>query len=311
MERNNQEIDLLYLVQKIKEFFTRINLSIFRLMQVICKNWIWLTAVVVSTFAIGYFVEKQSPKLQITEMIVSPNFQSNDYLYERIEVLKGNKYVFTDKYPSFSAIKSMKIEQIENYYDLLNKDIEAFKALTNNGYQLNNVLKDGKFEKDFRYHKIKIVAKDEVDANVLYNEFIAFLNNDPYLEQKRIAGLNNLKEKRQQLAVSIEYINNLLKKLGNEETTKTSDLNVNTYAQLHEVIELKEKYGAEITRLDTQIIEGEQTIFPVSKTVGIPHEPFILLRYSFLFPFVSLMILYLGYRTRKFYKKYAQLAKEV
>ena len=209
MERNNQEIDLLYLVQKIKEFFTRINLSIFRLMQVICKNWIWLTAVVVGTFAIGYFVEKQSPKLQITEMIVSPNFQSNDYLYERIEVLKGNKYVFTDKYPSFSAIKSMKIEQIENYYDLLNKDIEAFKALTNNGYQLNNVLKDGKFEKDFRYHKIKIVAKDEVDANVLYNEFIAFLNNDPYLEQKRIAGLNNLKEKRQQLAVSIEYINNL------------------------------------------------------------------------------------------------------
>ncbi len=310
METNNQEIDLVYLFRKIKNLCTRINISIFRLMQMILKNILWLTALVVTLAVVGYFIEKNTPQLKSSELIVSPNFQSNDYLYERINTLNKNKSSFLAKYPALAAIKSIKIEQIENYYDLINKDFQAFKTLTDNGRYLSNFIEEKSIEKDFRYHKIKIISTDEVSAQQLVEQFLKMLNEEPYIEAKRQSGLMALKERKNQLEVSITHINKLLERLGQENSIqKTSDLNVNTYAQLHEVIELKEKYSAEISRLNVQIIEGEKTIYPISEVIGAKYKPFILLRLPYLLPIASLLLLLFGYRVKRFYQKYALLTK--
>lgn len=309
MEKNTQEIDLIYLYRKIKHICTKINFSIFRLMQLVIKNIILLTIVVVSMFFVGYLIEKKQPKLKLSELIVSPNFQSNDYLYERIENFDQNKKIFSEKYPTLCAIKKIKIKKIENYYDLVNKDLEVFKTLTDHGRNFKNFIEEKTIEKDFRYHKIEIISTDTEDTKKVIADFFEMLNNAPYIETKRKRALDALIERRNQLQLSIVHINNLLERLGDEKhLQKSSELNVNTYAQLHEVIELKEKYSVEISRLNTQIIEGEKTIYPVSEIIGADYNPFILYKLRYLLPTIGVFLLFLGYRIKRFYKKYALLA---
>lgn len=298
---NSQEIDLIYLVNKFKEFIQSINFAIYRFIKFLLKNKFWVIGLIVGGAILGYILDRLAQPKFKTEIVVVPNFQSVDYLYNYIENLNSNK----DK----SSISSIKIEKVDNLLDLLEmKDIEVFKVLSDNGKALDKLIKDEYLDKNFKYHLITLETNSEKETKSIVSKILKDLNSESYFQKRGKHELVNLKHRKVQIEKSIEQINMILDRLGNGQTLESkSDFSITTYDQLNNVIELKNYYTSEIARIDTRIIEYSEVIFPVSESYNIPVKKMIFLKNVFLVPFVFFLFFLLIHAMLRFYHKYSLL----
>ena len=85
---DNQEIDLSQISKKIGEFFESIFTTIFKGILFLKRNLLIVVILFVIGVGLGIYLDKQT-KVYDHEIVVSPNFGSNDYLYAKIELIKS------------------------------------------------------------------------------------------------------------------------------------------------------------------------------------------------------------------------------
>ena len=85
---DNQEIDLSQISKKIGEFFESIFTTIFKGILFLKRNLLIVVILFVIGVGLGVYLDKQT-KVYDHEIVVSPNFGSNDYLYAKIELIKS------------------------------------------------------------------------------------------------------------------------------------------------------------------------------------------------------------------------------
>ncbi len=124
----------------------------------------------------GFFYNKLAEKYD-SNIIVTPNFDTVDYLNEKIVLLNSkiqqNDTVFLNKVGlnKSSKITGIKITPITNLYKFLNEEdnyYEIFKTLAENN-DAKKVAEDPETSKYFKNHLITINSNKKIDKNDLGN----------------------------------------------------------------------------------------------------------------------------------------------
>ena len=82
-ENNNQEIDLVYLFKKIGEFFRSVCFFLVRLLKFIYRNKLLVICFIIIGIILGLILDQKDSNKYKTEIIVVPNFESVDLLYQK------------------------------------------------------------------------------------------------------------------------------------------------------------------------------------------------------------------------------------
>ncbi|MDM1138827.1 MULTISPECIES: hypothetical protein [Empedobacter] len=266
-ENNNQEIDLVFLAKKIKGFFLSIGFLILRLINFIIRNKIIVIILFILGISLGVYFDKKSKNNFKTEVVVVPNFESVDLLYAEVENFKSNLNSNKSKYDFLNDVVDLRIESIENINSILtDKDnLEIFKVLTSNGQDLSKILKNEEFKKNYKYHLITLKTNSSVNSQKIIDFLLNTINSKPYYKQRSAFAIKNQTNAKQQAEKSIEQINKILENLGNGSVSVVGkDLNINSYDQLSNVIEMKDYYMKKLVDINTKLIEYKSTIYPVN-----------------------------------------------
>lgn len=305
-EVNNNDITMDNLLSIVNQF---INFSlglIFRLFNYLFRNIVIVSILLIAGLALGFYLDYLGGKTYKNEIIVAPKFSSTDYLYESVD---NYKFDIASVDPKFSShIKNIEITAFEDIYGFTsqnNMNLETFKILAENG-DLKKLLSDESTYRNYRYHKLTIYT-DTSNNKEIVNAYLNHLNNNKYFKERQQVSFKNLQLKIEDYKQSINQINTILNKLGSSESTASSNsLNINTNSQVNEIINTKANLVDNLNWLETDLIEQQNIIYPVSKTLNIKVDNFILFRKFVIIPILLVgFFIILGF-VKKLYTKYGK-----
>ncbi|MCB0373835.1 MAG: hypothetical protein KDD31_12555, partial [Muricauda sp.] len=123
-QNSSDEIDLEQLFQMIGKWFNKLGIFFLRVFLYLKKNAIILAGLVVLGGAIGYGLKfVTSEKMQL-DVIVRPNLESKDYLYDVITEIESNIKSKNESFFNDMGISLEEIKGLEVFIEPVKKDME-------------------------------------------------------------------------------------------------------------------------------------------------------------------------------------------
>ena len=308
---SSDEIDLGQLFHIIGRGFSAVFRGILRLFIYLKNNFIILAALVFIGFAIGYalkFVIRDELK---TEIIVKPNFDSKDYLYNVVEEIGSNLSLndtifFRELGIVVSELKSLRIqiEPIQETEEDLNQE-SSFKYLDilQNFKEESFVLDAVKSEiqkKSNLNHRITFFYKNSLPGRAATLRLMGYIENNSYFnalkkvyDENAIAKIERNKELIEQIDSLVSgFSNNLEKDRSAGQGTLVLDNKENF--DVTSLLSLKNNLIKEIERKKLELVEQKEVIKVINygKTQkvsvplyaqGITVVPMVLLAFFLLY----------------------------
>ncbi len=319
---DNQEIDLSQLSRKIGDFFEGISTSIFKGILFIKRNIVIFISLLIIGAGAGYYLDKTS-NLYDHEIIVVPNFGSNDYLYDKIVLLESKikerdtvflKSIGIQKPKSLIQIE---IEPIIDIYDFVNsntssannaqntQNFELVKLLSEGG-DVNKVIKDKTTSKNYGRHIIHISTIGFVTNKSMIDPLITYLNQNEYYHKVKKVCLNNIKTKMNLNEVIIRQIDDLLNEFSsttsnNQKSDKLVYYNENT--ELNEIIKTKNNLINELASQRIDLVNNSQIVLKNSSIINIKNTKILNGKMKLVLPLVLFFAFIVFSICRNFYKK--------
>ena len=129
---DNQEIDLSQVSRKIGDFFEGISTKIFKAILFFKRNIVWIGILFVLGVGLGFYLDKTT-KVYEHQIIVTPNFGSNSYLYSKVNLLKSKiaegDTVFLKNigFKNVKDISKIEINPILDVYEFVGSDSNNFE----------------------------------------------------------------------------------------------------------------------------------------------------------------------------------------
>lgn len=312
--QEDREIDLLQISKKINGFLQRINRSIFNGIQFFIRNWIIVLILIIAGFGIGLFLDANEKSFD-NEVIVTPNFDSVDYLYSKINLLEAKiesgdtvflKEVVGIKSPKY--LQTIKIKPIIDVYKFIKgkpENFELIKLLAEDG-DVNKVIEDNITSKNYTSQKITLSTSKKIEQEKVIKPLMAYLNESEYFKiiQKEVYNNTNLKI-RQNDSI-IKQIDGILSnfssasKYGNKNNTLFYN-NENT--QINDIIKTKDLLLNEQATRRLEALGFDKIIKDNSVTLDIQIAKFNKWNLKFLLPLIFILVFILLNGFRSFYKK--------
>lgn len=321
---DNQEIDLSQISKKIGSFFSGISMAIFNGILFVQKRLILFIALFVIGVALGYFLDRDS-KVYKSEVIVSPNFGSVDYLYNKVDLLQSKLNEQDTMFFKSIGVKNPKsiaqieIEPIIDIYNFVGsntanvnnaqntQNFELIKLLSEDS-DINKVIKDKITSKNYGRHNLIITAKAKISNKETVDPLLSFLNQNDYFQKLLRAHLSNVKEKiKYDEAVIVEidgFLDQISKKMNdNQKSDKLVYYNENT--EVSQMLQTKNGLISELGALKVGLISSQDVIVKNSGVLNVINKSGLNNKMKIIIPFF-LIFVYVGvYLFRRFYKKQA------
>ena len=321
---DDKEIDLSQISNKIGSFFSGISAAIFRMILFVQKRLIVFIALFVIGAALGYFLDSES-KVYKSEIIVSPNFGSVDYLYTKVDLLQSRlneqdtMFFKSIGIKNPKSIASIEIEPIIDIYNFVasntanvnnaqnTQNFELIKLLSEDG-DVNKVITSKITSKNYSRHSIIVTTKAKISNKNTVDPLLAFLNQNEYFQKIQKAHLNNIENKIKQDQAIIAEINGLLNQFSattanSQKSDKLVYYNENT--QLNQIIQTKNGLISEMGALRVDLISSQSVIVKNSGVLNVIDKKGLNNKMKFIIP-IFLIFVYLGaYMFRRFYKRQA------
>ena len=229
-QNSSDEIDLGQLFQMIGSGFRRIFNAFLRLFLYLKKNALILAGLAIIGVAIGFGLNQIVNKRLKTEIIVKPNFESKDYLYDVIDELQSNIIAkdtafFNPMGIDVVGIKGFEIiiEEVEDKNDKSDigdniEYLELLEKFQNNAF-VSDVVKSEILKKSSLNHRITIYYTDSNIGEGVAKKIIEYINSNSYFNElvkiyranalERITQNDKLVKQVDKLIVS--YSNNMAK----------------------------------------------------------------------------------------------------
>ena len=264
MSNTNEEIDLMFIYNKIKETYNGLLLSFYRWIQFLLKNWIIVLLVIGAGILLGYFMEKNSVKSKETIVLVQINFGGVNYVYNAVEQLRkkineGDKTSLAelaDYYDDIFVIQNIQIEPVPDILDIINI------TDPNNG-NIKTFLDQSKFEEDllmsemfvsqYKTHRLTITTTENGNANSI-NAVLKYLNNNNGFAEVQKIAIENSGFEIAETVESISSIDSILNANGTlNRGNNASQLYFNTASNvnLHFLVQEKSSLMKELQQLKT------------------------------------------------------------
>ena len=221
--KENEELDIIVLIEKIKLMLLSVSLQIFRRSKKFLLAWKQLSAVIFIGILAGYFTtDDNQPNSKEANVLVKINFDAGNYVYDAVDLI--NLKISSDDADFFSqeiklnideSIDEISISPVIDIKDIMAKDIQAneIRVLFENlEYEDGFSVSEG-FKSDYDYHFIKVNVSNNSTIETV-NKIIDYFNNNPLFAE--------LKERNIQRISSIIF--------DNEQTIKQIDKLLDFYS---------------------------------------------------------------------------------
>ncbi|MEN2398494.1 hypothetical protein GKZ90_0001780 [Flavobacterium sp. MC2016-06] len=310
----NEEIDIFQLSKSIGGFFDRINAFIFRTIQFFIRNWIIVLVLVVLGFGLGWYLDSNKKTFQ-NQIIVTPNFESVDYLYTKIDLIEAKilsgdtvflKNVVGIAHPK--TIKKIEIKPIADVYKFIEdkeQNFELIKLMAEVG-EVKKVLEDNVTSKNYTFHTISFISNKAINEKEIVEPLLRYLNSSEYFTEVQKIGYKNLEQQIIQNDTIIAQIDNVLNGFSNtvKNNTKSDKLvyyNENT--QLNEIIKTKQLLVKEQGKNRLNLISCDKLIKEISLTSNIDDHKIVDGKFKFFLPVLFCFLFILISLFQKFYRK--------
>ncbi len=271
MSQNNQdEIDLGYLLTKISNIFKSIIGLIFSVISFFLKYIIIIVILIVVGVGIGYYFDSDKVGTYDNEVIVIPNFESTQYLYDKVDVLssklRDNDVMFLQEtiganYSELRKIEAEPIVDIFNYVASTRERVDLFKALTEK-QDIPDYIKDPQNFQYNKYHHITITINGKEHSKEIVEAIEKYLNDNEHFSEYKEVGLKNTQFRIETSEKMIAQIDTILKATSLLEKNKNNSpaITVNDNSQLNDLFESKERLLFNLLKLNMQKVDEQSII---------------------------------------------------
>lgn len=313
----DQEIDIFQISKSITVFFDRINRTIFRLIHFFVRNWILAVVLIVFGICFGWYLDI-SEKTYNNKIVVTPNFESVDYLYSKIDLIeakiKSEDTIFLKNVVGIShpkTIKKIEIKPISDAFKFVEdneQNFELIKLMAEDG-DINKVLIDNVTSKNYTFHTISIISSELVSEKEFTIPLLKYLNSSEYYNAIQKIGFKNLEHEIAQNDTIIAQIDNVLN--GFSSTIKNTAKNdklvyYNENTQLNDIIKTKQKLLVDQGKNKLKLVSSDQTIKEIGSTLNIKNTQSINGKLKIVLPLLFIVMFGFIFLFRAFYRKQSQ-----
>ncbi|NMH28394.1 hypothetical protein [Flavobacterium silvaticum] len=298
---DNTEIDLSIIRDKVNSLFDGVKSAIFRFVQYLFKNIVWIGVLFLAGIALGWFMDR-GPKIYESQVIVAPHFGSADYMYSKLELLQSkireNDTVFLAglgiKNPTkLAEVKAEPIIDIYNFINRSNSNFDMIKLMAEDA-DMKKIIEDPVTSKNYDFQLITITTANKTNQDLSIQPILNFLNSSAYFAKIQKEYIKNLELKIKTNEQTIGQINGILDNLGSKNGQNlSSQVNISQNNQLNDVLQTKYKLIEDIGNLQVALVQNQRIIKESAITLNIKKAKGILGQMKFMLPFVFVLLFFL------------------
>jgi len=274
--KENEELDIIVLIEKIKLMLLSVSLQIFRRSKKFLLAWKQLSAVIFLGILAGYFTtDDNQPNSKEANVLVKINFDAGNYVYDAVDLI--NLKISSDDEDFFSqeiklnideSIDEISISPVIDIKDIMAKDIQAneIRVLFENlEYEDGFSVSEG-FKSDYDYHFIKVNVSNNSTIETV-NKIIDYFNNNPLfaeLKERNIERISSIIFDNEQ---TIKQIDKLLDFYSSDNKINSSQLYIdNKDLRPNELIKTKIDLQNENQDLKRESLTSKETVITINET---------------------------------------------
>ncbi len=318
-ENNQDEIDLGYLFRKISGFFKSLIRLLFMVIAFFIKYIIIILVLIIVGVALGYFIDKNKIDVYNNELIVIPNFESTQYMYDKVNALsakiKDKDTVFLKNTigPNYKQLKKIEAKPILDVYTFLTGSptrVELFKALTIK-QDIPEYLNDPQNFQYYKYHHLDIKVKGKEHSNEIIKSIEAYLNESSHYMEYMKVGRTNTQFRIETSENTISQIDSVLKataQLKDNKGTLPSVL-VSDNSQLNDLIGSKDRLTYSLLKLNMQKIDEQSIIKVASVNYNISQPSLFSFSNKIKYPLLLVLLFSGFFFVKRLYGKMKDIAE--
>ena len=298
--KENDELDIIVLIEKIKLALLSILLQIFRSTKTFLLGWKQLLLIVLAGVLLGYFqTDNDQPNAKEATLLVKINFDAGNYVYDAVDlinlkILSEDTEFFTQEFKlnADEQLDEVSISPVIDIKDIMAKEINAneIRALFENlEYEDGFSVTEG-FKSDYDYHFINVVVSGNSTISTV-NKIVDYFNNNPLfteLKERNIQRISSIISDNEQ---TIKQIDKLLDYYTSENKTKTTQLYIdNKDLRPNELIKTKVSLQNENQELKKENLTTKETVMAINEANILIENTSLLSNKMVYYPLLFLFI---------------------
>ncbi len=282
---SSDEIDLGQLFQLIGRVFNAIFRFVLRVFLYLKKNIFILIGLVVIGLAIGYGLNRIVSKRLKTEVIVKPQLESKNYLYDVIEEIQSNIGAKDTVFFNTIGIDNIDFSGLEISVNRVVEEgatetdmqyLELLQSFENTDAIADIVRAELENKSSFN-HRITIYYKNRTFGEVFAQKMMDYINSNTYFDEVLVISRNNAKsriEQNQTLLKQVdEIITNYTNNLASKNNQASSDRIILDNQEQVNIADLFQYKNILIRDIETKKLELVEQTKPISViNFGKPQE---------------------------------------
>ncbi len=314
---DNKEIDLSQISKKIGEFFEGIATAFFKGILFFKRNIIVIGILFIIGATLGFYLDKTS-KVYDNQIIVAPNFEANDYLYEKINLLNSKikdgdtlflKNTVGIQHPKkLIKIEVAPIDDVYKFIDNKKDNFELIKLMAEDG-DIQKIISDKVTSKNYPYHQISFVTSEITSEEKTLQPLLKYLNNSKHYSQLQKEYMKNIRIKIAANDSIIKQIDGVLNSFTSKMNTRANDklFYYNENTQLNDIIQTKNELLEEQGSKRVQLVTLDKVIKDSSYTLNVKNTSTVKGKMKIVVPILLIFLFIIGGMFKSFYNN--QLAK--
>ncbi|WP_410006583.1 hypothetical protein [Aequorivita nionensis] len=317
-QHSSEEVDLGYLFRSIGGFFKKLIKLLFLVLAFFKKYLIVLIVLILVGFGLGYYLDSDSKLIYNNELIVIPNFESTDYLYEKVKAINAKKEAkdsiffksfLGEDHQDFIKIEIEPIIDVYSFMAEKKENLETLKILYDDK-DAEEFLTDITISKYYKYHKISIICKGNNSEQISKN-ILKFFNSNEHFKLYQKVGIKDTEIQISQNANMISQVDSILKNVSeNTKKNQSQTVYINTQTELYQMVNIKQALLNNRLKLQTKYIDQNEIIKLVSGNYNLQLRGISALPNKIKIPIYLLLIFSIVSFLIYLYKKLKEISKE-
>ena len=277
-QSTSDEIDLGQLFQMIKRGFERLFEAFLRLFLYLKKNALVLIGLAFLGAAIGFGLNQIFTKAMKTEVIVKPNLESKNYLYNVVDEIQAN---LRAKDTSLLNLLGASKEQLKGFNLDINpleekegnknmedqmKYLETLQTLQGTGI-VKEVIQDEVLNNSSLSHRITFNYSDKINGQTYAKKLLKYINDNPYFRELVQVHRENAEQRIAQNNAILQQLNELIfnysKNLAKKENNSQEGTIVLSDGEETDIRGLFELKNSLIRDIEQKKLELKQQVDPI------------------------------------------------
>ena len=298
--KENEELDIIVLIEKIKLMLLSVFLQIFRRSKMILSNWKQLIIVVLAGILMGYIMtDSEKNNSKEATILVKINFDAGNYIYDAIDlinlkILSEDKNFFLKEImlDETETIDEILISPVVDIKDIMEKEINAneIRALFENlEYEDGFSVTEG-FKSDYDYHLITLKVSNNSSLNTV-SKVIDYFNRNPLFAKLKDRNLQRISSVIYDNEQTIKQIDKIINFYTTEKKVSSAQLYIdNKVIRPNDLINTKVALQKENEDLKNENLTSEQTVMVINETNVLVEKKSLLSNLMIYYPILFLVI---------------------